>query len=44
MHRTVRILFLMLAVYGLSLTAQTPSTNSGQEVYADLNRLMRGVL
>ena len=34
----------MLAVYALSLMAQTPSTNSAQEVYADLNRLMRGVL
>ena len=34
----------MLAVYGLSLMAQTPSTNSAQEVHADLNRLMRGVL
>src|ERR1700694_1892548 len=44
MHRTVLILSLMLAVYGLSLMAQTPSTNSAQEVHADLNRLMRGVL
>jgi hypothetical protein len=34
----------MLAAYGLSLIAQTPSTNSAQEVHADLNRLMRGVL
>jgi len=34
----------MLAVYGLSLMAQTPSTDAAQEVYADLNRLMRGVL
>src|SRR5438552_11206025 len=44
MHRTVLILSLMLAVYGLSLMAQTPSTDAAQEVYADLNRLMRGVL
>ena len=44
MHRTVLILSLMLAVYVLSLMAQTPSTNSAQEVHADLNRLMRGVL
>jgi hypothetical protein len=44
MHRTVLIPSLMLAVYGLSLMAQTPSTNAAQEVYADLNRLMRGVL
>ena len=42
MHRTV--LILMLAVYGLSLMAQTPSTNAAQEVRADLNQLMRGVL
>ena len=34
----------MLAVIGLSLMAQTPSTNPAQEVHADLNRLMRGVL
>jgi hypothetical protein len=34
----------MLALYGLSLIAQTPSTNATQEVHADLNQLMRGVL
>ena len=34
----------MLAVYGLSLMAQTPSTNAAQEVNANLNQLMRGVL
>jgi hypothetical protein len=34
----------MLALYALSLTAQTPSTNATQEVHADLNHLMRGVL
>jgi hypothetical protein len=44
MHRTVLTLSLMLAVYGLSLMAQTPSTNAAQEVHADLNQLMRGVL
>src|ERR1700704_2357838 len=44
MHRTVPTLALMLAVYGLSLMAQTPSTNAAQEVHADLNQLMRGVL
>jgi hypothetical protein len=44
MHRTLLIPSLMLAVCGLSLMAQTPSTNSAQEVHADLNRLMRGVL
>ena len=44
MHRTVLILSFMLAVYGLAPMAQTPSSNSAQEVQADLNRLMRGVL
>ena len=44
MQRTVLTLSLMLAVYGLSLMAQTPSTNAAQEVRADLNQLMRGVL
>jgi len=34
----------MLALFGLSLMAQTPSTNAAQEVHADLNQLMRGVL
>jgi hypothetical protein len=34
----------MLAFYGLSLMAQTPSPNAAQEVHADLNQLMRGVL
>jgi hypothetical protein len=33
-----------LAVTGLPLTAQTPSTNAAQEVHANLNQLMRGVL
>ena len=44
MHRTVLTLSLMLALSGLALMAQTPSTNAAQEVHADLNRLMRGVL
>ena len=44
MQRTVLTLSLMLAVYGLSPMAQTPSTNAAQEVRADLNQLMRGVL
>src|SRR5512146_2933210 len=44
MRRTVPTLSLMLAVSGLSLTAQTPSTNATQAVYANLNQLMRGVL
>lgn len=44
MRRTVLTLSLMLAVCGLSLTAQTPSTNTAQEIHANLNQLMRGVL
>lgn len=44
MHRTVLTLSLTLAMCGLSLTAQTPSTNATQEVHANLNQLMRGVL
>ena len=44
MQKTTLTLFLMLAVRGLSLSAQTPSTNAAQEVHADLNQLMRGVL
>ncbi len=44
MHRTVPILSLMLAVYGLSLMAQAPATNAPQEIHANLNQLMRGVL
>ena len=36
-------LSLTLAVCGLSLMAQTPSTNAAQ-VHANLNQLMRGVL
>src|SRR6266480_3912131 len=44
MHRTVLTLSLMLGVYGLSLMAQTPSTNAAPQVHADLNQLMRGVL
>jgi hypothetical protein len=34
----------MLAVCGLSLIAQTSSTNADQQIHADLNQLMRGVL
>jgi hypothetical protein len=37
-------LSLLLAACGLSLMAQTPSTNVAQQVQADLNQLMRGVL
>jgi hypothetical protein len=34
----------MLAVFGLSLMAQTPAANAAQQIHADLNQLMRGVL
>ena len=44
MRKTVLTLSLMLAVCGLSLVAQTSSTTAAQEVHADLNQLMRGVL
>ena len=44
MHRTVLTLSLLLAVCGLSLIAQTSATNAPQQVHADLNQLMRGVL
>jgi hypothetical protein len=44
MHRTVLTLSLMLTACGLSLVAQTPSTTAVQQVHADLNQLMRGVL
>ena len=44
MRRTVLTLSLMLAMYGLSLTAQSSSTNATQKVHANLNQLMRGVL
>ena len=42
MHRTVRTLSVMLAVGGLSLMAQTPSTSTSQQVHANMNQLMRG--
>jgi hypothetical protein len=44
MHRTVLTLSFTLALSGLSLTAQTPSANPQQEIHANLNQLMRGVL
>jgi cytochrome c553 len=44
MHRTVLTLSLLLAACGLSLIAQTSSTNAPQQVHANLNQLMRGVL
>ena len=44
MNRTVLTLFVVLAAWGLSLVAQTPSPNAAQQPPADLNQLMRGVL
>ena len=44
MHKTAFILTFMLAACALSLMAQTPSTSTAQQVHADLNQLMRGVL
>jgi len=44
MRRTVLTLSFVLVVGGLSLTAQTSPTSAAQEVHANLNQLMRGVL
>jgi len=44
MNRTVLTLFVVLAAWGLSPVAQTPSPNAAQQSPADLNQLMRGVL
>jgi len=44
MHRTALTLSLTLAVCGLPLMAQAPPTTAAQEVHANLNQLMRGVL
>src|SRR6187549_2172845 len=44
MHRKVPTLSLILMVCGLSLMAQTPSTDVDQQIHANLNQLMRGVL
>jgi hypothetical protein len=46
MHKMVLTLSLMLTACVLSLMAQTPATtaNAGQQIHADLNQLMRGVL
>ena len=44
MNRTVLTLFVVLAAWGLSLVAQTPSPNAAPQPPADLNQLMRGVL
>jgi hypothetical protein len=44
MHRTVFTLALILTACGLTLMAQSPSTDAPPQVHADLNQLMRGVL
>src|SRR4030095_4999788 len=44
MHTKVLTLSLMLAAYGSSLIAQTPSTNATQQIHADLNQLSGGIL
>ena len=44
MRKTVLTLSLMLALCGRALVAQTPAANAAQEIHADLNQLMRGVL
>ena len=44
MHRIALTLSLTLAACGLPLMAQTPPTTPAQEVHANLNQLMRGVL
>ena len=40
----VSTLSVMLAACGLSLIAQTPPTDAPQQIHANLNQLMRGVL
>jgi hypothetical protein len=45
MYRNALAFSLALAAFGLPLIAQTPPpTNTAQQVHADLNQLMRGVL
>ena len=45
MYRAVLPLSLLIALGGLSLVAQTPSTTEAPpKVFADMNQLMRGVL
>ena len=43
MYRTA-LTFFLAAAGGLSLVAQTTSTGTDQQVHADMNQLMRGVL
>ena len=44
MRRTGLALFVVLAVCEMSMLAQGPSDSAAQQVSADLNQLMRGVL
>jgi hypothetical protein len=44
MHRIAFTLVFIIVASRLSLIAQAPSTNAPQQVHADLNQLMRGVL
>src|SRR6187455_3480903 len=44
MHRMVSALSLMLTACVLSLIAQAPATDAPQQVHANMNQLMRGVL
>ena len=44
LHKTVLTLSLVLAASGLSVMAQTRSTNAPQQLHANMNQLMRGVL
>ena len=46
MLRTVTVSLMLAAcgLCGLSLVAQTPAANADQQVHADLNQLMRGLL
>ena len=43
-HKTALTLSLMLTTCGIPLMAQTSPANATQEVHANLNQLMRGVL
>src|SRR5439155_25260295 len=44
MRRTGWTLFVVLAACGMSMLAQGPPESAAQQVRADLNQLMRGVL
>jgi hypothetical protein len=44
MPRTLLTLIFVLAACGLALRAQGSSTNAPQQVHADMNQLIRGVL